>query len=121
VQGLALGLVELHEVYMGPPFKPVKVPLDSIPSLQSVDRTTQLGVIGKLAEGALNPDIHVADKDVEHCQSQYGPLSNKKYRERTEGGSSGLALHGIVWQCCLHTPVWRFCWGWPSETLCCDS
>ena len=32
VQDLALGLVELHEVRMGPPLKPVKVPLDGIPS-----------------------------------------------------------------------------------------
>ncbi|KAK4825626.1 hypothetical protein QYF61_001306 [Mycteria americana] len=33
VQDLALGLVELHEVHMGPLFKPVKVPLDGNPSL----------------------------------------------------------------------------------------
>ena len=33
VQDHALGLVELHEVHMGPPVKPVKVPLDGIPSL----------------------------------------------------------------------------------------
>ena len=57
VPDLALGLVELHEVCMGPPLKPVKVSLDGIPSLQHVDRTTQLGVVGKLAEGALNPTM----------------------------------------------------------------
>ncbi|KAK4831319.1 hypothetical protein QYF61_016808 [Mycteria americana] len=62
VQVLALGLVELPEVCTGPPLKPVKVPLDGIPSLQCVDCTTQLGVIGKLAEGALNPTVHVTDK-----------------------------------------------------------
>ncbi|KAK4814026.1 hypothetical protein QYF61_004656 [Mycteria americana] len=44
VQDLALGLVEPHEVCT----KPVKVPLDGIPSLQRVDHTTQLGVIRKL-------------------------------------------------------------------------
>ncbi|KAK4831314.1 hypothetical protein QYF61_016803, partial [Mycteria americana] len=75
VQDLALGLVELPEVCMGPPLKPVKVPLDGIPSLQRVDRTTQLGVIGKLAEGALNPTIHIV-KDMEQCRSQYQPLRN---------------------------------------------
>ncbi|KAK4818827.1 hypothetical protein QYF61_019864 [Mycteria americana] len=48
VQDLALGLVECHEVRMGPPLKPVKVPLDGMPSLQRVNCTTQLGV-GKLA------------------------------------------------------------------------
>ena len=42
VQDLALGLVELPEVLMGPPLKPVQVPLDGIPSLQRVDHTTQL-------------------------------------------------------------------------------
>ncbi|KAK4817241.1 hypothetical protein QYF61_005263 [Mycteria americana] len=55
VQDLACGLVEVHEVCAGPPLKPVKVPLDGIPSLQRVNRTTQLGVVGKLAEAALNP------------------------------------------------------------------
>ncbi|KAK4818782.1 hypothetical protein QYF61_019128, partial [Mycteria americana] len=75
-QDLALGLAELHEVRTGPPLKPVNVPLDGIPSLQRVDHTTQLGVIGKLAEGALNPTVHVTDKDVKWCQSQYRPLRN---------------------------------------------
>jgi len=55
VQDLALGLVELHEVGMGLPLKPAYVPLDSIPSLQCVNCTTQLDVICKLAEGALDP------------------------------------------------------------------
>ncbi|KAK4821719.1 LOW QUALITY PROTEIN: hypothetical protein QYF61_000262 [Mycteria americana] len=71
VQDLALGLVDLHEVCMGPP---LLVPLDGMPSLQHVDRTTQLGVIGKLDEGALNPTVHVANKGVKQHQSQYRPL-----------------------------------------------
>ena len=49
---------ELHEVRTGPLLKPVQVPLDGIPSLQRVDRITQLGVVGKLAEGAY--DLHTA-------------------------------------------------------------
>ncbi|GAB0197840.1 hypothetical protein GRJ2_002249400 [Grus japonensis] len=61
---------------MGPPLKPVKVRLDGIPSLQHVDCITQLGVVGKLAEGALDPIVHVADKDVKQCRSQYRPLRN---------------------------------------------
>jgi len=76
VQDLALGLVELHEVCPGPPLKPVQVTLDAIPSLQSVDRTTQVGVISKLAEGALNPTVHIADKEVKQQQSQYQTLRN---------------------------------------------
>ena len=71
VQDLALGLVELHEVHMGPPLQPVQVPLDGIPSLQCVNHTTQLGVISRLAEGALNPTVHVTNKEVQQCWSQY--------------------------------------------------
>ena len=48
VQDLAHGLVELHEVHMGTPLKPVKVPLESSLSLQHVDCTAQLGVAANL-------------------------------------------------------------------------
>lgn len=44
--------------------KPLQAPLDGIPSLQSVSSTTQLGVCGKLAEGALGPPVLDTDKDV---------------------------------------------------------
>jgi len=54
VQDLAFGLVEPYEVCMSPLFELVRVPLDGIPSLGCVDRSTQLGVTCKLAEGALN-------------------------------------------------------------------
>ncbi|KAK4806258.1 hypothetical protein QYF61_013402 [Mycteria americana] len=64
VQDLALGLVELHEVHMGPLLKPVK----------SINCTTQLGVFCKLAEGALNPTVYVVDEDIKQDWSQYGPL-----------------------------------------------
>uniref|UniRef100_A0A8B9FQJ3 Inositol hexakisphosphate and diphosphoinositol-pentakisphosphate kinase n=1 Tax=Amazona collaria TaxID=241587 RepID=A0A8B9FQJ3_9PSIT len=56
-------MVKLHQVGISPPHKRVKVPLDGIPSLQCINRTTQLGLIGKLAEGALNPTVHVTHKD----------------------------------------------------------
>ncbi|KAK4827889.1 hypothetical protein QYF61_022312 [Mycteria americana] len=69
-------LVELHEVRMRPPLKPVKVPLDGIPSIQRVNRTTQLGVVSKLAEGALNSTVHVTNKGVKQRRSQYRPLRN---------------------------------------------
>jgi len=69
VQGLALDLVELHEVCTGPVLQPVKVPLDGIPPLQRVECTKQLGVFSKLAEGALNATVHVTDKDVKQCWS----------------------------------------------------
>jgi len=45
VQDLALGLVEPHEVHVGPLLEFVQVPLDGIPSLRRVNRATQLGVL----------------------------------------------------------------------------
>ncbi|KAK4807078.1 hypothetical protein QYF61_018419 [Mycteria americana] len=64
VQDLALGLVEPHESHMGPLLEIVQVPLDDIPSLSQISCTTQLGVICKLAEGALNPTVYVTDEDI---------------------------------------------------------
>ena len=54
--------------------RPVQVPLNGIPSLQRINHTTQLGVVGKLAEGALGPTVHVTDKDIKHHRPQYQPL-----------------------------------------------
>jgi len=51
---LALGLVEPREVHTGPLLEVVQVPLDGTPSFRCVNCTTQLGVISKLAEGALD-------------------------------------------------------------------
>ena len=53
MQELALGL--------SPPFKPVKISLDGIPYLQYVDLTTQLGIVSKSENGALNPTICVTN------------------------------------------------------------
>lgn len=75
LQDLAFGLVELHEVGTDAPPEPVKVPLDVTLSLQHVSCTKQFGV-GKLAEGALNPTVHAADKDVEQHYWQYQSLRN---------------------------------------------
>ncbi|PKU46486.1 hypothetical protein llap_3205 [Limosa lapponica baueri] len=78
VQDLALGLVDLHEVCTGSPLKSVQVPLDGISSLWRVNScvTTQLGVVSKLAEGALYPIVPVSTKDVKQHWSQYQPLRN---------------------------------------------
>jgi len=59
LQDPALGLVEPSEVHTGPLLELVQVPLDDILSLGQVKCTTQLGVICKLAEGALNPTVYV--------------------------------------------------------------
>ena len=61
---------------MGPLLQPSQVPLDGFPSFQCVDCTTQLGVIRKLAEGALDAIVCVIDKDVEEHSSQDRPLEN---------------------------------------------
>ncbi|PKU39458.1 rna-directed dna polymerase from mobile element jockey-like [Limosa lapponica baueri] len=68
VQDLAFDLVGFHEVLF---LKPVQ-----IPSLQLVNCTTQLGVAGKLAEGALNPAVHTTNKHVKQYRSQYQHLRN---------------------------------------------
>jgi len=57
VQDLALGLVEPHEVHIGPLLELVQVLLNGILSFRRVHCTTHLGVICKLAEGALNPTM----------------------------------------------------------------
>ncbi|PKU46696.1 serine-rich hypothetical protein [Limosa lapponica baueri] len=74
VQDAALGFVEPHEVHMGPLLKPVQIPLDGIPCLSCVNHATQLGVICKLSESALNPTVRVIDEDIKQYWSQYGPL-----------------------------------------------
>jgi len=61
---------------MCPLLKPVKVLLHGISSLHPVNCTTQLGVVSKLAEGALNPTVSVTNKNVKQCCSQYQPLRN---------------------------------------------
>ncbi|KAK4822574.1 hypothetical protein QYF61_017160 [Mycteria americana] len=74
VQDLQLGLDEPHKVHMGPLLKLVQVPLNGIPSLRHVNHTTQLGVLCKFAEGALDPTVYVVDEDIKQCWSQYRPL-----------------------------------------------
>ena len=74
VQNHACGLVELHEVGMGPLLKPVQVPLDGFPSFQYINCTTQLGAICKLAEGALDK-VNVNDVS----ESKVNDVSDRLY------------------------------------------
>jgi len=62
---LALGFAELHEVHICSPLKPIEVPLDGITSLRHVNYSTQLGVIRKFAEDALDPAVYITDEDTE--------------------------------------------------------
>ena len=73
VQDLALGPVELNEVGMGTPLKPVQVPLDGTPYLWYTNCTTQLGVICKVAEGVLDSTVHVTYKDVNKTSPNTDP------------------------------------------------
>ncbi|KAK4815422.1 hypothetical protein QYF61_001410 [Mycteria americana] len=64
VQDLALGLVKPHTIGLGPSIQPVQVPLQSLPTLQQINTPTQLGVVCKPSEGALDPLVQITDKDV---------------------------------------------------------
>jgi len=76
VQTLALGCAELHQTSGGPPFESLEIPLNGIPSFHCVNSTTQLAVISKRAEGALNSVSDVIDKDVKEHWSQDSPLGD---------------------------------------------
>ncbi|KAK4815928.1 hypothetical protein QYF61_010185, partial [Mycteria americana] len=65
VQDAALGLVEPHEVHMGPLLKLLQVPLDGIPSLSQ----NQDSVICKCAEDALNLTVYIVDEDIKQYSS----------------------------------------------------
>ncbi|KAK4827196.1 hypothetical protein QYF61_015224 [Mycteria americana] len=70
VQDPTLGLVEPHEVHTDPLPQLVQVPLDDTLSFWHVSCTTQLGVICKLAEGALDLAVNVIDDNIEQHWSQ---------------------------------------------------
>ncbi|KAK4826357.1 hypothetical protein QYF61_007951 [Mycteria americana] len=74
VQDPVVVLAEPHEVHMGPLLQLVQVPLDDFLSFWHVNRTTQLGVICKCAEGALDPTVYIIAENIKQHWSQYGPL-----------------------------------------------
>ncbi|KAK4810277.1 hypothetical protein QYF61_015307 [Mycteria americana] len=76
VQDPTLGLVEPHTIDLGPSIQPVQVPLQSLPTLQQINTPTQLGVVCKLLEGALDPPIQIIDKDIKHGWPQHRALGN---------------------------------------------
>lgn len=60
---LALGIIEPLEIAMGPLLEFVQVPVNGILPFRFVNHTTQLGVIYKFVEGALNLTGCVFDGD----------------------------------------------------------
>ncbi|KAK4826791.1 hypothetical protein QYF61_011440 [Mycteria americana] len=74
VQDLALGLVEPHTVDPSPSIQPVQVPLQNLPTLKQINTPTQLGVVCKLTEGALDPFVQIIDKDIKQDWPQHRAL-----------------------------------------------
>ncbi|KAK4826692.1 hypothetical protein QYF61_010701 [Mycteria americana] len=76
VQDLALGLVKPHTIHPSPSIQPVQVPLQSLPTLKQINTPTQLGVVCKLTESALDPFVQIIDKDIEQNWPQHRALGN---------------------------------------------
>ncbi|KAK4831626.1 hypothetical protein QYF61_018566 [Mycteria americana] len=103
VQDLALGLVKLHTIDLGPSIQPVQVPLQSLPTLKQINTPTQLGVVCKLTEGALDPLIQIIDKDIKQNWPQHRALGNTACDRPPTGVNSihhhslGLATHPVLY------------------------
>ncbi|KAK4829094.1 hypothetical protein QYF61_002045 [Mycteria americana] len=95
VQDPALSLVEPHTIDLGPSIQPVQ----SLPTLKQINTPTQLGVICKLAEGALDPFVQITDKDIKQNWPQHRALGNTTCDRLPTGVNSvhhyslGLATH----------------------------
>ncbi|KAK4830581.1 hypothetical protein QYF61_011759 [Mycteria americana] len=94
VQDLALGLVKPHTTDLGPSIQPVQVPLQSLPTLQQINTPTQLGVICKLTEGALDPFVQIIDKDVKQNWPQHRALGNTAC-DRPPTGVNSIHHHSL--------------------------
>ncbi|KAK4824684.1 hypothetical protein QYF61_017408 [Mycteria americana] len=90
VQDLALGLVEPHTTDLVPSIQPVQ----SLPPLKQINTPTQLGVICKLTEGALNPFIQIIDKDVKRNWPQHRALGNTAC-DRPPTGVNSIHRHSL--------------------------
>ncbi|KAK4826170.1 hypothetical protein QYF61_006032 [Mycteria americana] len=94
VQDLALGLVKPHTIDLGPSIQPVQVPLQSLPTLQQINTPTQLGVICKLTESALDPFVQIIDKDVKQNWPQHRALGNTAC-DRPPTGVNSIHHHSL--------------------------
>ncbi|KAK4826455.1 hypothetical protein QYF61_009182 [Mycteria americana] len=94
VQDLALGLVEAHTMGLGPSIQPVQIPLQSLPTLQQINTPTQLGVICKLTEGALDPLVQIIDKDIKQNWPQHRALGNTAC-DRPPTGVNSIHHHSL--------------------------
>ncbi|KAK4807037.1 hypothetical protein QYF61_018378 [Mycteria americana] len=94
VQDPALGLVKPHTIDLSPSIQPVQVPLQSLPPLKQINTPTQLGVICKLAEGALDPFIQIIDKDIKQNWPQHRALGNTAC-DRPPTGVNSIHHHSL--------------------------
>ncbi|KAK4829830.1 hypothetical protein QYF61_006840 [Mycteria americana] len=94
VQDLALGLVKPQTIDLGPSIQPVQVPLQSLPPLKQINTPTQLGVVCKLTEGALNPFIQIIDKDIKQNWPQHRALGNTAC-DRPPTGVNSIHHHSL--------------------------
>ncbi|KAK4824520.1 hypothetical protein QYF61_016100 [Mycteria americana] len=94
VQDLALGLVKPHTIHPSPSIQPVQVPLQSLPTLQQINTPTQLGVVCKLTESALDPFIQIIDKDIKQDWPQHRALGNTAC-DRPPTGVNSIHHHSL--------------------------
>ncbi|KAK4806229.1 hypothetical protein QYF61_013373 [Mycteria americana] len=94
VQDLALGLVKPHTIDLSPSIQPVQVPLQSLPPLKQINTPTQLGVICKLTEGALDPFVQIIDKDIKQNWPQHRALGNTAC-DRPPTGVNSIHHHSL--------------------------
>ncbi|KAK4831475.1 hypothetical protein QYF61_017723 [Mycteria americana] len=103
VQDLALSLVKPHTIDLGPSIQPVQVLLQSLPPLKHINTPTQLGVICKLTEGALNPFVQIIDKDIKQDWPHHRALGNTACDQPPTGFNSihnnslGLAIQPVLY------------------------
>ncbi|KAK4827050.1 hypothetical protein QYF61_013234 [Mycteria americana] len=94
VQDLALGLVKPHTIGLSPWIQPVQVPLQSLPTLKQINTPTQLGVICKFTEGALDPFVQIIDKDIKQDWPQHRALGNTAC-DRPPTGVNSIHHHSL--------------------------
>ncbi|KAK4822623.1 hypothetical protein QYF61_017828 [Mycteria americana] len=94
VQDLALGLVKPHTIHPSPSIQPVQVPLQSLPTLQQINTPTQLGVVCKLTESALDPFVQIIDKDVKQNWPQHRALGDTAC-DRPPTGVNSIHHHSL--------------------------
>ncbi|KAK4831743.1 LOW QUALITY PROTEIN: hypothetical protein QYF61_018873 [Mycteria americana] len=68
--------------------------LSSLPTLKQINTPTQLGVICKLTEGALNPLIQIIDKDIKQNWPQHRALGNTAC-DRPPTGVNSIHHHSL--------------------------